>query len=189
VYSDPIYHLADPPPPVAGYANIHHDRYLFANERPVHDLRYGDQYRGHPHMALVNRNDRLWRFVELNFLTRNGVIHNTPDIVHIETGSNHAFNVSAAAVPAWYQGSFIFVNGIAEEGRFSDHPALYGEAQFAGVLAWATAHELSHMIGVEDSSTPGSLMGSTTGTVINDVSFIDSEIQQINLRARLSVEN
>lgn len=54
--------------------------------------------------------------------------------------------------------------------------------------AWATAHELSHMMLNVDSNTSGSLMGSTAGTVLGAVSFTNSELQSLNLRARLSVK-
>jgi len=184
------YTVSNPPPSVAGYANIHHDRYLFQNDRSQHDVCYGSKYSdGYPHMANMNRNDLLSQFVKLNMLTRNGLVHIPPDIVHIQADTQNAFNILAQGVPdAEYQGSFIFVNGIAEEGRFKSPSALYNQTQFDGVLAWATAHELSHMIGNPDTTTPGSLMGSTAGTVISAVSFINSEIQQINLRARLSVK-
>ena len=109
--------------------------------------------------------------------------------MHIEANTNLAFMTPASGTPdVEYQGAFIFANSIAEEGRFSSTQELYDATKFEGVLAWATAHELGHIIGNPQGTTPGSLMGSNAGTVIGAVSFIASEIEQINLRARLSVK-
>ena len=71
-----------------------------------------------------------------------------------------------------------------------ENPFMYGEDHydkdgFISILAWAVAHEISHLIGVEHFSGSNNLMGARVP--IGDTVIASEEIMMINLKNRIGV--